>query len=97
MALPEPASAPKAPEPNSGTIEADNVDYRICPRIHTDCPVVGQYDKGTHIDIICHTVDDTTPINGDPAWAKLTNGFWVSLQYVSWTGTIPFCRTLSKM
>ncbi|KAF8808275.1 hypothetical protein BYT27DRAFT_7241758 [Phlegmacium glaucopus] len=106
MALPEPA--PAAAEPtiytppdgkralekriNSGTVEVDGLKHRACPQI--TCTANGQYAIGTHIDIVCYTQDDTTVVNGDPGWAKLTNGDWVALsfgQYVSWSGGIPYC------
>ncbi|KAL0566922.1 hypothetical protein V5O48_015076 [Marasmius crinis-equi] len=70
----------------SGTVLVDGLRYRACPR--TSCAAPGQYPKGTKISIVCYTRDDTTVVNGDPGWAKLTNGYWVALsfgQYVSWS------------
>ncbi|KAH9486168.1 hypothetical protein JR316_0000232 [Psilocybe cubensis] len=106
FALPEPI--PASPEPtvysgpaddvvldkraNSATVKVDGLRYRRCPR--TSCDAVGQYAKGTKISITCYTRQNTTVVNGDAGWGKLTNGYWVALangQYVSWTGAIPYC------
>ncbi|KAF8801968.1 hypothetical protein BYT27DRAFT_7113990 [Phlegmacium glaucopus] len=106
MALPEPA--PAAAEPTfytppvgrrtlekrtiSGTVEVNGLRHRSCPR--TSCTANGQYARGTHIDIVCYTRTDTTVVDGDAGWAKLTNGDWVALAFghdVSWSGGIPLC------
>ncbi|KAH9486167.1 hypothetical protein JR316_0000231 [Psilocybe cubensis] len=105
LALPEPAPAAAAPtvysgeaarslerRTNSGTVRVDGLRYRRCPK--TSCDAVGQYSIGTHITIVCYTRDGTTVVNGDAGWAKLTNGYWVALangEYVSWSGSIPYC------
>lgn len=47
----------------SGTVVVDGLHYRTCPR--TSCPAIGQYAKGTHLDLICYTRDNTTPVDGD--------------------------------
>ncbi|KAF8801956.1 hypothetical protein BYT27DRAFT_6781840 [Phlegmacium glaucopus] len=107
MALPEPA--PAAAEPTIytppvdtralekraiviGTVEVDGLKHRSCPR--TTCTANGQYAIGTHISIVCFTRTDTTVVNGDAGWAKLTTGDWVALsfgQFVSWSGSILPC------
>ncbi|KAF8162681.1 hypothetical protein B0H34DRAFT_692535 [Crassisporium funariophilum] len=100
--------APAAPEPTvytkpligrtlekravPGRVEVDGLRYRTCPR--TSCTAVGQYAIYTPINIVCYTRDNTTPVNGDYGWGKLTNGYWVALawqEYVSWTAPIPYC------
>ncbi|KDR70843.1 hypothetical protein GALMADRAFT_144324 [Galerina marginata CBS 339.88] len=77
---------------NAGVVQTDGLRYRTCPR--TSCAAIGQYAKGTHITIKCYTRDNTTVVKGDAGWAKLTNNYWVALafgEYVSWSGSIPYC------
>lgn len=75
-ALPEPVPAPAEPtlytppggsslekRNTGGTVEVDGLRYRTCPR--TSCPAIGQYPIGTHVEIVCYTRDNTTPVNGD--------------------------------
>ncbi|KAF8801952.1 hypothetical protein BYT27DRAFT_7113949 [Phlegmacium glaucopus] len=101
MALPEPAPA-SIPPPSyrrtlekraiGGTVEVDGLNHRSCPRIN--CNANGQYAKGKHIEMVCYTRTDTTVVNGDAGWAKLTNGDWIALsngKNVSWSGYISLC------
>ena len=46
----------------TGTVDADALKYRRCPR--TSCDAVGQYSRGTRISINCYTDKDTTVVNG---------------------------------
>lgn len=48
----------------TGTVTADALKYRRCPR--TSCDAVGQYSRGTHISINCYTDTDTTVVSGNP-------------------------------
>ncbi|KAA8651352.1 hypothetical protein EYZ11_000938 [Aspergillus tanneri] len=75
-----------------GTVVTDGLRYRTCPR--TSCTAVGQYAKGTRINLVCYTRANTTPVNGDKGWGKLTNGNWVALawgKYVTWETSLPAC------
>ncbi|KAF8801955.1 hypothetical protein BYT27DRAFT_7261608 [Phlegmacium glaucopus] len=75
-----------------GTVDVDGLRHRSCPR--TNCTVNGRYAKGKHIEMVCYTRTDTTVVNGDAGWAKLTNGDWVALangKNVSWSGGLPHC------
>ena len=47
----------------SGTVLADGLRYRTCPR--TSCAAIGQYPSGTPIEIQCYTRDNTTVERGD--------------------------------
>ncbi|KAF5857228.1 hypothetical protein ETB97_006071 [Aspergillus alliaceus] len=76
----------------SGTVVVDGLRYRTCPK--TSCNAVGQYSKGTKISLVCYTRSNTTPVNGDKGWGKLTNGYWVALAYgtyVTWSSPLPAC------
>lgn len=76
----------------SGTVVVDGLRYRTCPR--TSCAAIGQYAKGTKISINCYTRTDTTVVDGDAGWAKLTNGYYVAMafgHYISWSAPIPAC------
>lgn len=46
----------------TGTVDADALKYRRCPR--TSCDAVGQYPRGTRITINCYTDKDTTVVEG---------------------------------
>ncbi|KAA8647806.1 hypothetical protein EYZ11_010344 [Aspergillus tanneri] len=75
-----------------GTVVANGLRYRTCPR--SSCTAVGQYAKGTRINLVCYTRENTTPVNGDKGWGKLTNGNWVALafyKYVTWDSSLPAC------
>ncbi|KAG7087642.1 hypothetical protein E1B28_013590 [Marasmius oreades] len=77
---------------NSGVVRTDGLRYRTCPR--TSCTAIGQYAINTRVQLVCYTRTDTTVVNGDAGWAKLTNGYWVALAsgtYVSWSGSLPHC------
>ncbi|KAH8586071.1 hypothetical protein B0O99DRAFT_704061 [Bisporella sp. PMI_857] len=67
-----------------GTVDADALKYRRCPR--TTCEAVGQYARGTRVTMDCYTTTNTTPVSGNAGWAKLANGYWVSLYYMNWSG-----------
>ncbi|KAH7108692.1 hypothetical protein B0J11DRAFT_602164 [Dendryphion nanum] len=73
----------------TGTVDADALKYRRCPR--TGCDAVGQYSRGTRITIKCYTDQNTTPVNNYKPWGKLSNNYWVSLYYVNWSGSIQPC------
>ncbi|CAI7621631.1 hypothetical protein N7509_010479 [Penicillium cosmopolitanum] len=76
----------------SGKVLVDGLRYRTCPK--RTCTAVGQYAKGTKISIKCLTRIGTTVENGDPGWAKLTNGNWVAMgygKYITWSSTIYGC------
>ncbi|WP_249645203.1 hypothetical protein [Nocardia sputi] len=76
----------------TGTVQVDGLRYRRCPQ--SLCDTMGQYVKGTIIHMVCYTRTNTTVLNGDPSWAKLTNGWWVALAggaYVYWTDPLPPC------
>ncbi|KAJ5090121.1 hypothetical protein N7532_008805 [Penicillium argentinense] len=76
----------------SGKVLVDGLRYRTCPR--TSCSAVGQYSKGTKISIKCFTRKDTTTVNGDAGWAKLTNGYYVAMaygKYITWSSTLYAC------
>ncbi|KAF2690610.1 hypothetical protein K458DRAFT_411979 [Lentithecium fluviatile CBS 122367] len=72
-----------------GTVDADALKYRRCPR--TSCEAVGQYSRGTKVTMECYTTTSTTVINGDARWAKLANGYYLSLYYMNWAGSLPKC------
>jgi len=77
MAVPESAAAAAEPtiytdpvaaralekRTNSGTVNVDALNHRKCPR--TSCTSNGLYAKGTHVDIVCYTRDNTTVVEGD--------------------------------
>lgn len=46
-----------------GTVDADALKYRKCPR--TSCDAVGQYSRGTRVTMECFTTSSTTTVNGD--------------------------------
>ena len=52
-----------AVETNSGKIIKDVPKGRKFPR--SDAASVGHYERGEHIDILCFTMVNTTPVNGD--------------------------------
>ncbi|RDW58272.1 hypothetical protein BP5796_12202 [Coleophoma crateriformis] len=91
--------APRAPDgllekrSVAATVKADGVRHRICPRVSNSCPANGQYAKGTKIRLDCYTRDNTTPVDGDYGWARITsNGDWIALahgNYVSWSAQRP--------
>ncbi|KAE8371278.1 hypothetical protein BDV26DRAFT_298927 [Aspergillus bertholletiae] len=75
-----------------GHVNVDGLRYRTCPR--TSCTAVGQYSKGTKVNLVCYTRTNTTTVKGDKGWGKLTNGYWVALAngaYVGWAGLLPPC------
>jgi hypothetical protein len=47
----------------TGTVDADALKYRRCPR--TSCDAVGQYSRGTRVSMQCFTTASTTTVNGD--------------------------------
>jgi hypothetical protein len=47
----------------TGTVDADALKYRRCPR--TSCDAVGQYPRGTRVTMECFTTTSTTTVNGD--------------------------------
>jgi hypothetical protein len=59
-----------------GTVAVDGLRYRTCPR--TSCTAVGQYARGTRITLVCFVDSGTTVVNGDPRWARLSNGYYVA-------------------
>lgn len=81
LALPEPVAAASTPEATlpalpvierslekrsvPATVEVDGLRYRKCPRTTSDCPAIGQYPIGTHINLVCYTRTDTTVVDGD--------------------------------
>ncbi|KAF6744501.1 hypothetical protein DFP72DRAFT_78758, partial [Ephemerocybe angulata] len=69
----------------TGTVNADAVRYRRCA--HTSCEAVGQYNKGKVITITCRVQGDS--VNGWAWWDKMSNGYYISDYYVSWTGGVP--------
>lgn len=76
----------------TGTVQVDGLKYRRCPKIA--CDSIGFYAKGTRISMECYTRTDTSVINGDAAWARLTSGWWVALAggaYVHSTDPLPHC------
>ncbi|KAL0950868.1 hypothetical protein HGRIS_007627 [Hohenbuehelia grisea] len=71
------------------TVTADGLRYRRCQR--TSCAAVGQYPRGRRVAVKCYTTHGTTPIENDHRWAKLNNGYWVSMRHLTWRGVIPRC------
>ncbi|CAN9127949.1 unnamed protein product [Alternaria alternata] len=78
------------------TVLVDGLRYRTCPK--TSCTAPGQYAKGTKIKLGCFTRTDTTTVNGDKGWAKVSggvgNGRWVALAggtYVTWDAPLSAC------
>ena len=64
MALPGPvAVAKRAVEYNTGKIIEDVPKGRKTPR--SDAASAGHYERGEYITILCFTVVNTTPVNGD--------------------------------
>jgi hypothetical protein len=50
----------------AGTVDADELKYRRCPRQTKACDAIGEYPRGKTIYIDCYTATDTTTVNGDP-------------------------------
>ncbi|KAJ2921170.1 hypothetical protein H1R20_g15925, partial [Candolleomyces eurysporus] len=71
--------------PVTGTVNANNVRYRRCAR--TSCEAIGQYHNGQRITITCRVRGES--INGWDWWDKMSNGYYISDYYVSWTGGVP--------
>ncbi|GJJ06937.1 hypothetical protein Clacol_001133 [Clathrus columnatus] len=73
----------------TATVTASALKYRTCPR--TSCTAVGQYSEGTKVTIECETDKDTTTVEGDAYWAKLSNGHYAADFYLDWSELPPDC------
>ncbi|KAJ2925915.1 hypothetical protein H1R20_g11182, partial [Candolleomyces eurysporus] len=71
--------------PVTATVNTDGVRYRRCER--TSCEAVGQYNNGQSITITCRVRGET--VNGWDWWDKMSNDYYISDAYVSWTGGVP--------
>ena len=48
-----------------GTVDADELKYRRCPRVIDACEAVGEYPRGHRITMVCFTTSATTTVHGD--------------------------------
>ena len=63
---------PEVKLPQTGVVNANDVNYRTKP----NGTKKGQYDKGTKVTI--------TELNDTGKWGKMTNGYWIFLEYVTY-------------
>ncbi|KAF9041396.1 hypothetical protein BJ165DRAFT_1530126 [Panaeolus papilionaceus] len=78
---------------NAGRVEVDGLRYRRCPRTSRDCPALGQYPIYTPVNVICFREHQTTVVDGNPWWVRISTGNYLALGsgFVSWQGGIPQC------